>query len=202
MLVEDPEERSSADYCHDGARTLLKRISDTRHQESDDEDKSVTTPKPSMHDAPCTVRPDIQLVSSKSLEATFKRTVQVMYEDSGQLTDCHCVVNEGEWSEVLSTQPSQISATSVAMPQASMVDGLLWRHESLGETSPRSSNEAEAIGADVGEAQMKGPSQKRHSKPFCEVQGDVVRKGGKHATSDTEEPVATSGAEANVVGGY
>ena len=55
MLVEDPDERSSADYCHDKALKLLQRINDARRPEStpsdtesSDDDDGSSTPKPSI----------------------------------------------------------------------------------------------------------------------------------------------------------
>lgn len=44
MLVKDPNERSSAEYCHDEALKVLQRITNTRRQESDDDYDSSPTP--------------------------------------------------------------------------------------------------------------------------------------------------------------
>ncbi|MCJ1424194.1 hypothetical protein MMC29_002081 [Sticta canariensis] len=89
MLVEDPEERSSADYCHDEALKLLQGITDTRRQESDgDYDDGSTTPKAPMLVAQSivesesadseasTIRLDIQPASSADSEARIIETVE------------------------------------------------------------------------------------------------------------------------------
>jgi serine/threonine protein kinase len=80
MLIEKPDERSSADHCHDEAQKLLQRLAGTRSQELDDGNDSSATPKPSMpitrsaveskraDSAGSTIRPDTQSTSSDGSE--------------------------------------------------------------------------------------------------------------------------------------
>ena len=76
MLVEDPEERSSADYCHDKALKLLQRITNSRCHEPDDNDDGSTTPKLLI------LSPQFSVESENPQEAsTFRLDVQSASSD-------------------------------------------------------------------------------------------------------------------------
>ena len=103
MLVEDLEERSSANYCHDEALKLLKRIIDARHHEltpsedtdsrdddnestpskdtdSRDDDNDSTTPKPSMAVAQSTA----EFESVESETSTSRLAIQSASSDDSK----------------------------------------------------------------------------------------------------------------------
>ena len=191
MLVEDPDERSSADYCHDEALKLLKLITDTRRQEStasDTEsrggDDGSTTPKPSTpgsnsamgsesSEEASTFRLDIQPDSQNGSEAQVRETVEDI--DESLIANCntiHTTDSEEEWKR--SGAPD---LTSVDPQQESMVDGLLWNP---GVASP-TNNHDEAAESGVGEAKTKAPSEEQDSISFLaryhlgDVQGDKVQ---------------------------
>ena len=147
MLVEDPDERSSADYCHDEALKLLQRINDARRPESTPSDTESSTPKPSIlqsnvkseSDEASTIRLDPQSDSRDGSETLPRRTEESInsslianlgYRD-GSLIDSLVNLTDSEenWersgAQGSDTQPSRVPAISVALLQGSIVDELL-----------------------------------------------------------------------------
>ncbi|KAL8771399.1 MAG: hypothetical protein Q9194_004890 [Teloschistes cf. exilis] len=103
MLIEDPDERSSADYVTAKALKILQSMDN----ESDDEGPA--TPKPSILGTQ-------SVVESESLKENSK---------SDDMTE----TDEGwEWLDVPDpeTRLSQVLETTEVLPQGSTVDGLLW----------------------------------------------------------------------------
>ena len=102
MLVEDPEERFSAGYCHDDALKLLQCMTDT--QDLNDDDGS-TTSKPSVPEGQSAVEPQ----SADSEASTFRLDIQsASLDDSG--TPIRETV-EGVGSSLLKICRSLIKAT-------------------------------------------------------------------------------------------
>ena len=162
MLVEDPEERSSADYCSDEALKLLQHIADTRRQESDDDDDGSTTPNPSMlgaqsavesgnSEGASTFRLNIQSASSDGSETSIREKVEDIDES--------LIDSKEEWERSgipdLDAPPSWVPDASVAVPQRSMVDGFWWNPEDPEPASLTSNHDGGATTVGAGEAQTK-----------------------------------------------
>ncbi|KAK2599126.1 hypothetical protein QQS21_005387 [Conoideocrella luteorostrata] len=172
MLAEDPEVRSSADYCHDEA---LKLITDTQYHEAVDDDYNLTTPKHVMPNAEsamkshdedseaATLRPVILSTALDTPETPVRKTVEGTYVDKSHFADCNSAVNEWERSEAsdLDTQPGQAKATFFALRPESMVSEPLWNHESSHVVSRVSKHEDEAIKIRAGETWTETPLQQR-----------------------------------------
>ncbi len=144
MLVEKPEERSSADHCHDEAQKLLQRLTDAQSEELDDGNDGSATPKPSMpitrsavepkraDSAGSTIRLDFQSTSSDGSETPTRATPT---EEIG------CLVNptepeEWQWSEASGAgaveqgqsrrkrnRPADKSLSSLSDPSADTFNG-------------------------------------------------------------------------------
>ncbi|KAL8725456.1 MAG: hypothetical protein Q9166_007350 [cf. Caloplaca sp. 2 TL-2023] len=224
MLVEDPEERSSTDYCYAEALRLsncdsqipfLQRIKDTRHRDSSpsdtelsDDDDGSSTPKPSIlqsdvesesADEASTIRLDPQSDSRDGSETPSRRIVESInsslianlgYRDGSLIDSLVNATESEEWqlssAPIPDTQPSRVPATSVALPQESMVDGLLRKPEDPEDpeaASLISKNDGEATEGGDSEAQANDQSKEQDDLSFFirhhlgrEVQGDGARE--------------------------
>ena len=205
ILVGDPKERSSTDYCHDETWRLskcdsripfLQRIKNTRRRKStpsdtessDDDDDGSSTSKSSIlqsdvesesADEASTIRVDPQFDSRDGSETPSRKTVEFI----------NSLVNPTESEEWQrsgapdpDTQPSQVPITSVILPQRRTVDGLLWNPEDFESGGLTSKHDGEATKAGAGEAQTKGLSDEDHDISFFiryhpggEVPGDAAQ---------------------------
>ena len=193
MLVEDPEERSSADYCHGKALELLQKITNTRRQESDDDDDDgSTTPKPWMLGAQSVVE------SEKAEEAsTFRLKIQSASSDGSEIPiretvediDKSVIANRQRFNP---TDSEEEWNQSGALPQGSIVDGLLWNSEYPDPAGPKSNYDGEATKASAGEAQTKDLSVEDHGMSF------FIRHqlGGEVPGDGTQDAVETSRVKA------
>ena len=179
MLIEDPDERSSADYVHDEAlKILLSMASD---ESDDDGDEGSVTPKPSMLAAQpavgseaLTFRLDIQpAVGSEDAEeaSTFRFDIQSALDGSRtsiretvEGLDESLIENrsnaistdseeERERSDApsLETQLSLVPEASWPLSLGSTVDGLLWDPEGAETASLISNHDNEAEELSTGE---------------------------------------------------
>ena len=151
MLVESPEERSSADYVHDEAERILRGIAN----ESDDDDKKGSaTPKASIlsvqsagesegAEEASTFHLDIQSASNGSrtpVRETLEGLDGSLIENGNTATPAR---SEGGWGKSgasdVRNQLIQAPEASQSLPQGSIVDGLLWDSEDP-EPANRTSN--------------------------------------------------------------
>ncbi|KAL8927683.1 MAG: hypothetical protein Q9172_001243 [Xanthocarpia lactea] len=161
MLVEDPDERSSADYVTIEAERLLQSMA----RESDD--KGSATPKPSTVGAQSAVGSEDLSENSESADATD--------------------AEEGcEWLEapVSETRLSQVLETTEDAPQRSTVDDLLWDSGGPGRASFASSDGGQATILGTAEAaQTKDAHEEEDNASLVagyllggdQVQGDAGR---------------------------
>lgn len=103
MLMEDPDDRSSADYVNTEAVKLLQSMAN----ESDDEGSATSTP--SILSAQSVVGPEGLNENSEGADVTDPE-------------------EDWEWLEALGpeTRQSQVLETTEVVPQGSTVDGSLW----------------------------------------------------------------------------
>lgn len=136
MLIEDPDERSSADFVHDEALKFLQTMANSG---SDDDDESSATPKPSILSAQSVAasenaaeatkfRLDIQSAPDGS-QAPIRETVEHGIEGLNEISKISSLTDpeKREWLGALDPeiQPSQFPEIIDALPQGSIVDGLL-----------------------------------------------------------------------------
>lgn len=140
MLVEDPDERSSADYINDEALKILQSMAN----ESDDE--GTATPTPSVLSAEA-----VSVVESEGLD------------ENGKSTDVFDLEEEREWADSPGpeTRLSQVLETTEVPPQGSRVDGLLWNSGGPEQASSASSSGSGSEATELGtvEAQTEDPHE-------------------------------------------
>ncbi|KAL8678787.1 MAG: hypothetical protein Q9186_004897 [Xanthomendoza sp. 1 TL-2023] len=143
MLIEDPNERSSADYITVKALKILQSI------DNDSDDEGSATPKPSILGAQ-------SVVESESLDENRK-------SDNVTGTD------EG-WESLDVPDPenrlSQVLETTEILPQGSTVDYLLWNAGGTERASSASSDGSEASETDTVEAQTEDPYEAEDDASF------------------------------------
>lgn len=146
MLVEDPDERSSADYVTVEALKILKIM------ENDSDDEGSATPTPSILGARSVVESENPDENSKS-------------------NDVAETVEGWEWVDVPDpeTRPSQVLETIEALPQVSTVDGLLWNAADPERTSFASTTSSDgSVATEIGtlEAQTEHPQDEEYDALF------------------------------------
>lgn len=213
MLVEEPDERSSADFCHDEALKLLQRITDTGRlvsspsdTEPSADDDSSSTPRPrglgsrsaaesQSAEQASTFRLDVQPDLQGCSETQIRKTLEDI--DKSSIASRNIVSpteSEAGWEHSdapgSDTQPNQVPGTFVDPQQKGMEGGLRFKP---GAANPTSDHD-EAIEGGVGMAATGGPPEERDAISFLvsyhlggDVQGDRDRE---------QEAVETSGVEA------
>ncbi|KAK3336820.1 kinase-like domain-containing protein [Cercophora scortea] len=173
MLVEDPEERSSADYVHDEAVKILQSMVNNKPNNDDDDDggDGSTTPRPSSMP---TAQPAVgseddteeastfRLVIQPALDGpsmSIRETVEGLYEESLMENHSHATSttdSEEEERERLDA-PSPETQLSLAPEGArplslgSTVNGLLWDPADSAMASLTSNHGNEASEFNTGE---------------------------------------------------
>ena len=184
MLVEDPDERSSADYVTVEALKILHSMENESH------DEGSATPTPSILGTR-------SVVESESLD------------EKSNSDDLAETVEGWEWVDVPDpeTRLSQVLGTIEALPQGSTVDGLLWNAadaERAGFASTTSGDDSGATELGTVEAQTEHPQKEQHDALFIarcllgdEEQGDGAREaveasGGCQSTRKGRWPEGNS----------
>lgn len=199
MLVEDPEERSSADYVHDEAQKILQSMSSIKpNDDRGDWDEGSATPKPSMSTAqPAVGSKDPEQAStfrfniqppwdgSRSIRETVEGPDESLTENRSHTTPTGSEEERGRLDAPSpDTQLGLVPEASRPFSPGSTVDELLWDHEGAEIASPTSNHANEAGELHTGERdEENGVSFLIQYEPGEEVQvdgtGAVDAPGGK-----------------------
>lgn len=159
MLVEDPDERSSADYIHDEALRILQSMA-SNESDDDDEEEGSATPKPSM----LTAQPSVGSVDAEeastfrlhgqpvldgsrtSIRETVESPDESLIENCGNASPTDSEEEAREWLNAPSpeTQLSLVPGGFRPLLLGSTVDGLLWNPEGPERASLTSNHDNEA----------------------------------------------------------
>ena len=166
MLVEDPEERSSADYVHDEAQKILQSMASIEpDDDGGDWDEGSATPKPSMFtvqpavgsedpEEASTFRLDIQPAwdGSRSIRETVEGPDESLIENRSNTTPTGSEEERGRLDAPSpDTKLGLVPEASRPFSPGSTVDGLLWDPEGPEMASPTSNHGNEAGELNTGE---------------------------------------------------
>ena len=180
MLVEDPDERSSADYINTEALKILQSMAN----ESDDE--GIATPRPSVLGAEA-----VSVVESEGLD------------ENGNSTNGFDLEEEREWADSPGPEVrlSQVLETTEVPPQGSRVDGLLWISRGPEQASSASGSGSGSEATELGtvEDQTEDPYEEAETAFFITrcLLGDEGAREAVEFPSETQSMRKRSLPEGN-----
>ncbi|MCJ1464927.1 hypothetical protein MMC07_003542 [Pseudocyphellaria aurata] len=204
MLVENPDERSPADCCHDEAQKLLRRLTvNPLYQESDDDDNGPTTPEASRLVAQSAVEPKSAGSEASTIrpgtesaywdssqtptgEATVRKSVESFpianlgYHDGSQIHSLMNSTGSEEWQQSGAQEPEDqldqaLAMSAATLPQEGILGELLRRSEPKSLTS---NHDVEAREPNTAEAQV-------HDQPKAKGDRSFLKAGAKNRHQTT-----------------